>query len=137
MSSFLELVRRRQSTRRYAPGPVPREAVDRCLEAARLAPSACNSQPWSFVVVDEPATVAELAGQACSGLYRMNRWAATAPVLVVVITEHSRYITRLGGQIRDVRYNLIDIGTQPSTDALEKMRNLEGVINVRLIGDCA
>lgn len=53
--SFLELVARRQSVRRYEPGRrIPRETLERCLEAARLAPSACNSQPWSFVVADTP-----------------------------------------------------------------------------------
>lgn len=108
--SFLDLVRRRQSVRRYADRPVSREAIDRCLEAARLAPSACNSQPWSFLVIDDPENVRDLAGKAFSGIYRMNRWAATAPVLIVVITEKSKYYASLGGQVRDTRYNLIDIG---------------------------
>ena len=51
--TFLELVAKRQSTRRYSSRPVPRDVVERCLEAARLAPSACNSQPWTFIVVDD------------------------------------------------------------------------------------
>ncbi len=64
--NFLDLVQRRQSTRRYAPGRrIPRDVLDRCLEAARLAPSACNSQPWSFVVVDDPDQVRALAQAAC------------------------------------------------------------------------
>ena len=63
--NFLELVRRRQSTRKYQPGRrIPREILERCLEAARLAPSACNSQPWSFVVVDDPEQVRALAAAA-------------------------------------------------------------------------
>ena len=49
---FLDLVRKRQSERRYSDRPVPRETMERCLEAARLAPSACNSQPWTFMVVE-------------------------------------------------------------------------------------
>ena len=107
---FLDLVRQRQSTRRYADKPVPREAIDRCLEAARLAPSACNSQPWSFVVVDEPAAVRRLASVAFPALYRMNRWASDAPVLIVVVTERSKYYATVGGQVRGTQYNLIDIG---------------------------
>ena len=51
--AFLELVRKRRSTRKYSAEPVPREALDRCNEAARLAPSACNSQPWYFILVDD------------------------------------------------------------------------------------
>lgn len=108
--SFLDLVERRQSVRRYAERPVSREAIDRCLEAARLAPSACNSQPWSFLVVDDPETVRTLSEKAFAGMYRMNRWAATAGALIVVITERSKYVASLGGQVRDTRYNLIDIG---------------------------
>ncbi|WP_443897986.1 nitroreductase family protein, partial [Paraprevotella clara] len=47
-----ELIQKRQSDRKYESRPVSREMVMKCLEAARLAPSACNSQPWKFVVVD-------------------------------------------------------------------------------------
>ena len=58
---FSELVHKRQSDRKYAPEPVAREHILKCLEAARLAPSACNSQPWKFIVVDDKAKLAELA----------------------------------------------------------------------------
>jgi len=51
---FLDLVKKRQSVRKYLNKPVEREKIKRCLEAARLAPSASNSQPWSFIVVDDP-----------------------------------------------------------------------------------
>ncbi|MFA4863688.1 MAG: nitroreductase family protein, partial [Bacteroidales bacterium] len=47
--SFLALVTKRQSVRKYDNRPVEPEKVKRCLEAARLAPSASNSQPWKFV----------------------------------------------------------------------------------------
>jgi nitroreductase len=107
---FLNLVRTRQSERRYSSRPVPRDVIERCLEAARLAPSACNSQPWTFVVVDEPVVKARLAGAAFSGLYSMNRFAGAGPVLVAVVTERSKYVARLGGQLRGVQYSLIDIG---------------------------
>lgn len=107
--SFLDLVRKRESVRRYSDKPVSRDVIARCLEAARLAPSACNSQPWSFVVVDRSEDRDRLAAAAFSGIYSMNRFAARAPVLVVVLTERSKYIARLGGQIRGVQYSLMDI----------------------------
>jgi nitroreductase len=107
---FLDLVRRRQSTRRYAPRPVPRETIDQCLEAARLAPSACNSQPWSFIVMDNREAVRKLAEKAFSGIYAINKFAREAPVIIAVISEHSTYTARLGGVFRGVKYNLIDIG---------------------------
>lgn len=108
--NFDQLVRKRHSIRSYDGRPVSRELIDQCLDAARLAPSACNSQPWSFIVVDDRNTIDRIVDTACSGMYRLNRFVKTAPVLIVIITENSKYIARLGGKIRDVRYNLIDIG---------------------------
>lgn len=110
--TFLELVHRRQSVRRYQPGRrIPRDILDRSLEAARLAPSACNSQPWTFVVVDDPEQVRELALAACTHPpYGMNRFAADASALVAVVTEKMKLAARLGAQFRGVQYSLVDIG---------------------------
>ena len=110
--TFLELANRRQSTRRYEPGRrIAREALDRCLEAARLAPSACNSQPWSFVVADEPEQVRALAEAACGHApYAMNQFAMDASALVAVVTEKMKLAARLGAQFRGVQYSLVDIG---------------------------
>ena len=49
-----EAIQRRKSARAYAPTLVPREKLERILEAARLAPSAENRQPWYFIVVTNP-----------------------------------------------------------------------------------
>lgn len=108
--SFLDLAGRRQSDRKYEPRPVPREAIDRCLEAARLAPSACNSQPWTFIVADRDPLRGQVAEAAFSGVYSMNAFARQAPVLIVAVTERSRYVARLGGQFRGVQYSLVDLG---------------------------
>ena len=108
--NFLDLARFRQSERAYDSRPVPRDLIDRCVEAARLAPSACNSQPWSFIVVDDPVLKDKLAQKAFAGLYSMNAFAAKAPVLVAVVRDHSKLIARLGGQFRGVTYSLIDVG---------------------------
>ena len=110
--NFLDLVRRRQSTRKFVPGRrIPREILERCLEAARLAPSACNSQPWSFVVVDEPEQVRALADAACGHApYAMNQFALEASALVAVSTEKMKWAARLGARLRDVRYSLVDVG---------------------------
>ena len=108
--NFLDLVRARESVRSYSPRRVPRDVVDRCLEAARLAPSACNSQPWSFIVVDEEELRRRLAKKAFSGIYSMNSFAAGAPVLIVVLTLRSTAAASLGGYFRRTKYSLIDIG---------------------------
>jgi nitroreductase len=109
--NFLDLARKRQSERNYdGSRPVPREVLERCLEAARLAPSACNSQPWSFIVVDDPQLRDTLAEQALTGLHSMNSFAKKAPVLVVVVTYRSKWFAHLAGRVRGIQYNLLDVG---------------------------
>jgi len=108
--NFAELVNKRQSTRKYAEKPVDRSLIDKCLEAARLAPSARNSQPWSFIVLDDPAVIATVSEKAFSGIYKSTRFAGKAPVLIVVVTEKADYVTRMGKLIRNINYSLIDIG---------------------------
>jgi nitroreductase len=108
--TFEELVRERRSVRRYADRPIAREDILKCLEAARLAPSACNSQPWHFIVIDEPGLRKRVAERIFSGLYAMNKFAKEAPVLVAVVSEKVKFLASLGGQVRDTRYGLVDIG---------------------------
>jgi len=108
--TFLELVKRRKSTRKYSAKPVNRDIIAKCLEAAHLAPSACNSQPWYFIVVDNPELKKRIANAAFSGIHSINSFAKDAPVLVAVVTDKSTYLAALGGYFRGVKYNLIDIG---------------------------
>jgi nitroreductase len=108
--AFLELAGKRRSVRSYRSDPVPRELIDRCLEAARLAPSACNSQPWSFLVIDAPAIRREFVEAAYSGLHSMNSFAKEAPVHIAVIREKAKAAARWGGFVKGVDFTLIDIG---------------------------
>ena len=54
MTPFQQLIRSRRSIRRYIPQPVERDKILACLDAARIAPSASNSQTWRFLVIDDP-----------------------------------------------------------------------------------
>ena len=108
--SLLDLMKHRKSVRDFLDRPVEREKIAMCLEAARVAPSACNSQPWRFVVVDEPSLKNQLCKVAFSGIYSINSFCKMAPVIVVVISEKSRFIARVGGMFRGTKYYLIDIG---------------------------
>ncbi|MCU0289271.1 MAG: nitroreductase family protein [Acidobacteria bacterium] len=108
--NFIELLTKRESTRKYSDQPVSREIIDICLEAARMAPSACNSQPWSFVVIDDEVIKNKIVDEAMAGIYATNKFVRTAPVIIAVITEHSKYIARMGQLFRHLKYNLIDIG---------------------------
>lgn len=105
-----DLIQKRQSSRSYLSTPVPRETIQKCLEAARLAPSACNSQPWHFIVVDEPEIEGQLCNKIFSGSYAMNAFAKQAPVIIVVVSQESTFVARVGGILRGTRYYLIDIG---------------------------
>jgi nitroreductase len=108
--SFLDLVRRRQSVRAYLPDPVSPEQIDRCLEAARLAPSACNSQPWTFVVVDDPVVKNDLADLTADRWLPLNHWTKQAPVHVVIVVEPGKLTSRLGARVKDRDFPWIDLG---------------------------
>jgi len=110
MPVLMDLVRGRRSIRRFLPRPVEDGKLELCLEAARLAPSAHNAQPWRFLVVDEPGLKDEFCRQAFSGIYGMSRFAAQAPVLVVILARKDFVAHHVGRQIQKVAYHLIDIG---------------------------
>ncbi len=77
--NFLELVQSRGSVRRYADRPVEQEKIDYLLECARLAPSACNRQPWRYWVVRTP----ERRKALCEAAARFP-WLQEAPLMIVV-----------------------------------------------------
>jgi nitroreductase len=110
MMNFMELVINRQSDRKYADKPVEREKIERCLEAARLAPSASNSQPWSFVVVDDPELKDKVARKTIGPARTLNKFVPKAPVIVVIVMEKPKMITEIGGRIKQKEYPLMDIG---------------------------
>jgi nitroreductase len=71
---FMGVVRKRRSIRRYKPDPVPDEVLNQVLEAARLAPSGGNRQPWHFIVVKDSGTKRKLG---------IAEFASAAPVVIV------------------------------------------------------
>lgn len=110
MKSFLELVKHRQSTRKYNPDPVHRKDLLKCIEAARLAPSASNSQPWRFIIVDNPELKDKIAKLTYDKVIKFNKFADRAPAIVVITLEKAKTITRVGRAIKKKEWPLIDIG---------------------------
>jgi nitroreductase len=108
--SFLDLANKRYSVRNYKTTPVPQEKVIRCIEAARLAPSACNGQPWKFIVVDNPQLVNEAAKAAFEGLLDFNHFAFKAPVLVLIVSERQKISAKFGSIVKKKNFSLMDIG---------------------------
>lgn len=107
---FLELVKRRQSIRKFSGQPVNREQIITCIEAARLAPSAENVQPWRFIVVDNRQTIDRFGNEAFSGIYRFSRWATRAPVIIAIAVELDLLANHIGKEIQGTQYYLIDVG---------------------------
>ena len=108
--SFLDLVNKRYSVRNYQSSAVPREKIERCIEAARLAPSACNSQPWKFIVVDEPELRNKLAKAAFEGFLDFNHFAFKAPVLVLIVSERQKMSAKFGGSVKRKNFSQMDVG---------------------------
>ncbi|MCP2596330.1 nitroreductase family protein [Candidatus Aminicenantes bacterium AC-708-M15] len=110
MTYLQELIRNRRSIRRFIDKPVEREKILTCLEAARLAPSAENVQPWRFIVIDDPETKEKFSKEAFSGIYFPSKFASKAPVIILILARLDIIANRIGKQIQGINYYLIDIG---------------------------
>ena len=118
MSDFQKLVSSRFSCRSYLPDPVPREDIEKILEAARLAPSACNKQPWRFAVITDGSLRARLLEEGSLPGINMN-WAKTAPVILVLGMKRSLVTHKVAPLISNVDYSLIDLGIAGEHAVLE------------------
>lgn len=106
--NFTEIAQVRQSCRSYDPDrPVEREKLDAILEATRLSPSACNGQPYHLTVCT--GQTAKAVAAATMGL-GMNKFAAQAPVLVVISEKPYVKSAALGAKVKGNDYRSIDIG---------------------------
>lgn len=108
--SFLDLVKVRQSVREYLDKPVEREKIERCLEAARLAPSATNAQPWKFIVIDKSELKEKVAKMTFNSIAYFNKFSLKAPVLILVISESPNVVHKIAQKIKNKSFILIDIG---------------------------
>lgn len=86
--NFLELTQKRFSARKFTTEPVSQDDLDYIMECVRLAPSACNKQPWKFIIVR-------------SNEYKEKLWAAynrewfrTAPLYIVCMKDNTACWTR-------------------------------------------
>jgi len=107
--NFLEIAHTRQSCRSYdETRSVEPEKLAAVLEAARLAPSACNGQPYRLTVCH--GETAKAAAALTLGAGGMNRFAAQAPVLIVISEAPYVKSAALGAKIKNNDYRSIDIG---------------------------
>ena len=105
---FLEIAKARQSCRSYEPDrAVEQEKLARILEAAQLAPSACNGQPYHITVCRGETAGAVAAATTGMG---MNKFASQAPVLLVISEMPYCKSAAMGAKVKGNDYRSIDIG---------------------------
>jgi nitroreductase len=109
-NEMLSIIRMRQSDRSYSDKPVEKEKIDRIVEAARLAPSACNAQPWKFIVVTDPTIREQIAEAASAKALGMNTFVSQAQALIVIVREKPNLSSRIGASVKNKDYSLMDIG---------------------------
>lgn len=106
--NFMEIAQARQSCRSYDPNrEVEPEKIQAILEAARLAPSACNGQPYHFTVCR--GETADAIKPALTGM-GINRFVPDVPVLIVISEEPYVKTAALGVKLKGIDYRSIDIG---------------------------
>lgn len=107
---FQNLISNRQSVRGYKPDTVEKEKIDRIIEAGRISPSACNAQPWKFIVVDDPELKNKIADATSNRIIGINHFTKQAPVHIVVVLEPANFNSNFGSLMKDKNLPLIDIG---------------------------
>ncbi len=106
--NFSEIANQRQSCRKYnATKPVEKEKLDIILQSARLAPSACNAQPYHFTVCQGES--AKAVAKATQGM-GMNKFATDAPVMIVISEKPYNATAAAGSKLKHNDYRSIDIG---------------------------
>ncbi len=147
--NFTEIALARQSCRSYnVEKPVELEKLQAIMETVRLAPSACNGQPYHFTVCQ--GDLAKEVAKATMGM-GMNKFAIQAPVVIAVSEEPYCKSAALGAKVKKNDYRSLDIGiavayltAEATAQGLstcilgwlddEKIRNLCGLSNpVRLV----
>ena len=106
--NFTQIAKARQSCRSYDESrAVEPEKLQAIMEATRLAPSACNGQPYHFTVCT--GDLAKQVAKATMGL-GMNKFAAQAPILIVVSEESYCKTAAMGAKVKGNDYRSMDIG---------------------------
>jgi nitroreductase len=112
MSDYFELIQKRESCRDFDARPVEKEKLERCVEAARLAPSACNSQPWKYLVVTNPEMVKKLRPMMQD--LGMNKFVDACPAFAIVLEEKAKLKVTVSQRFKDQDFAPIDVAFSAS-----------------------
>ena len=113
MSDYFDLIRRRESCRNFDPNrPVEKEKLQRCAEAAWIAPSACNGQPWHYLIVTNQELVEKLRPLMME--LNMNKFVKSCPAFAVVLEENTILKVSLSQKLKDQDFAPIDVAFSAS-----------------------
>ena len=108
MSDYFDLIYRRESCRNFDPNrPVEKEKLQRCAEAAWIAPSACNGQPWKYLIVTNEALNEKLRPLMME--LGMNKFVKNCPAFAVVLEENTILKVSLSQKLKDQDFAPIDV----------------------------
>lgn len=109
MTTLLDLAKKRRSIRKYSPKTIEHNLLELIAETARYAPTACNAQPWKFIIIDDPALRSRVA-ETFSDAYGMNTFAGKASAFIFIVSERKKLIPQIGGLLQNTDFTLIDTG---------------------------
>lgn len=109
MLTFDEILKKRRSVRSFDSRPVNRDDVIAICEAARSAPSACNSQTWRFVAITDKETIQRICKEAMRPVIP-NKWLGQAPLIIVGCSKLDIISNRIGTKVTGIEYYQIDLG---------------------------
>ena len=104
-----QILHARRSVRSFDSRPVDPKDIMLILEAARLAPSACNSQTWRFIFITQKEIIAKICRDAMRPVIP-NNWLKQAPLVIVGCSQLDVIANRIGGRITGIEYYQIDLG---------------------------
>lgn len=104
-----QIFQNRVSVRSYDERPVRGQDILAICEAARLAPSACNSQTWRFIAVTDRTIIERICREGMRPVIP-NKWLATAPLVIAGCSQLDVIANRIGSKITGVEYYKIDLG---------------------------
>lgn len=111
---FFELIKVRESCRKYSDKQVEPEKITKVLEAARLAPSGCNSQPWHFTVIYGEQEVGALRDMIINGAEdgssKLNTFVKSVPVFLVVCEEQAKLLPMPEKKYGPQHFAQMDVG---------------------------
>jgi len=105
---FQQLVANRESCRKFSDRLVDAQLLQKIMETARLAPSACNSQPWHFYVVNQKEKASAVA--ECVQELGMNAFTQQVPAFIVITEEQAALSVRIAQHLKSQEYAQMDVG---------------------------